>query len=120
MLFRLKCYLISLLALAAVLIFVYETALPAMVWLDGRFPDQLAWQLAGLFVWLIGVNLVFLAPVWLFLRCPECRRHFSLRNYLVDGWMHIVPPRFCPSCGADMFGKAGPHPAQDRTGIRAA
>jgi hypothetical protein len=119
MLFRLKCYLLSLLALAAAVVFVYETAVPSMLWLGDRFPDQLAWQLAGMFVWLMAANLVFLGPVWL-LKCPECRHHFGLRNYLVDGWLHIVPPRFCPSCGADMYGKGEVHSAQDRTGVRAA
>jgi hypothetical protein len=120
MLFRLRCYLVSLLALAATIVFVYETAVPSMVWLQERFPDQLALQLAGMFLWLIAANLIFLGPVGL-LRCPACRRHFGLRNYLVDGWLHLVPPRDCPACGVDMYAKAGDTPpSQDRTGLRAA
>ena len=120
MLFRLKCYLVSLLALAATVFVVTETAVPAMVWLQERFPDQLAVQLGGMFLWLVAANLIFLGTVSV-LRCPACRRHFGLRNYLVDGWLHLVPPRDCPACGADMYARPGDvHPSQDRTGLRAA
>lgn len=117
MLFRLKCYLLSLLAFAVALVLAYFTALPAMYWLQDRFPGELAVQLGGMFLWLVGLNVLFLAMVWL-LRCPQCHRHFSLRNYLVDGWLHLVPPRTCPACGADMFDRVPPQSTE--SGLRAA
>jgi len=111
MLFRLKCYLVSVLALGAVAAFVVTTALPAMMWLADQFPNELAAQLLGIAAWFVGANIVFLLIVRL-LKCPACERHFNWRNYFNNGWLRLFPARICPTCHADMYAGHGVLPPE--------
>jgi hypothetical protein len=117
MMFRLKSYLVSGLAYLAVAAFVIATGRWTMTWLTGMFPDQLAAQLAGLFLWLAACNAVFFIVVRN-LRCPACTRRFGWRHYFGDG--RLLPARTCPACGSDMFGGKNAYNPRDKADLRTA